>query len=152
MSLGRELAPGDFAVVAEISEDWVAPLDTRMEKLGAEVVREERETFRDELIERRVNAGKAELAPRKAEHAQRKAERAAERAGSKAEQQEQTLNAEIDVARKKLAKMADKAERRLDDMRSSAPSSKRSRTRPRARGPRSGTGPQRPLPPGFKEE
>lgn len=115
-AIEHELAPGDFAVVAEMSEDWVAPLDTRMQELGGEVVREERETFRDELIERRVRAEKAELARRKAEHARRKAERAAERAGSKAEKQQQALNAEIDDARKKLAKMADKAERRLDDV------------------------------------
>jgi DNA anti-recombination protein RmuC len=115
-AIERELAPDSFAIVAEIDEDWLAPLDTRMEELGGKVVREEREAFRDELIERRVNAGKAELERRKAEHAQRKAARAAERAGSKAVAKEQSLTAEIDDARRKLEKMAEKAERRLDDM------------------------------------
>lgn len=35
----RDLAPGKCAVIAESSEEWLTPLDTRMEELGAKIVR-----------------------------------------------------------------------------------------------------------------
>ena len=43
--LEQNLSAGRFAVITEISEDWVAPLDARMAELGGTVVREEREPF-----------------------------------------------------------------------------------------------------------
>lgn len=71
----RDLAPGKFAVIAEIVEEWVVPLDTRMEDLGAKVVREDRVAFEADLIEKRVSARKARLAQLEAEHEERKKER-----------------------------------------------------------------------------
>jgi len=110
-AIERELAPGKFAVVAEISEDWAAPLDTRMAELRGKVVREEREAFRDDLIEKRVNTWKAELGRRRVEHAQHKAERA----GTKAEaMMEKLFTEEIEDQRRRLESIADNAERRLD--------------------------------------
>jgi len=109
-----DLTPGKFAVIAEVSEEWGAPLDTRMEALGAKVMREERETFEDDLLEKRVNVRKAALARRKAERAQRKAERTAERAGAKANSMEVLLAADIGDELWKLENMAEKAAKRLD--------------------------------------
>ncbi len=111
----RELAPGKFAVIAEISEEWVVPLDSRMEELGAKVVREDRLAFAEDALEKRVNARKARLAQLKAEHAQRKAERAKERAGTNAEaMMQKLLTEEIEDERRKLEKIAEKSEKRLD--------------------------------------
>lgn len=111
----RDLAPGKFAVIAEISEEWVLPLDSRMEELGAKVVREDRLAFAEDALEKRVNAGKARLAQLKAEHAQRKAERSKERAGTKAEgMMQKLLTEEIEDERRKLEKIAEKSEKRLD--------------------------------------
>lgn len=111
----RELAPGKFAVIAEIDEEWVVPLDSRMEKLGTKVVREDRLAFAEDALEKRVNTRKARLVQLKAEHAQRKAERARERAGSKAETMLQTLlTEEIEDERRKLESIAAKSEKRLD--------------------------------------
>lgn len=113
----RDLAPGKFAVVAEISEEWVVPLDTRMADLGAKVVREDRLAYEEDVIEKRVRAKKARLAQLKAEDAERRAERAAERASTKAEAMMQKLLAdEIADERRKLEKMADKSEKRLDSV------------------------------------
>jgi uncharacterized membrane protein len=114
----RDLAPGKFAVIAEIDEEWVVPLDSRVEELGAKVVvREDRLIFAEDALEKRVNARKARLAQLKAEHAQWKAERARERAGSKAEVMlERLLTEEIEDERLTLERMAEKSERRLDSV------------------------------------
>lgn len=118
LSVERELAPGKFAVIADISEEWVVPLDSRMEELGAKVVREDRLAFAEDALEKRVNARKARLAQLKAEHAQRKAERAKERAGTKAEaMMQKLLTEEIEGERRKLEKIAEKSEKRLDGAR-----------------------------------
>lgn len=114
----RDLAPGKFAVIAEVSEEWVVPLDTRMEALGAKVVREDRLTFAEDALEKRVNARKARLAQLEAEHAERKAERARERTATKAEAMMQTLlTEEIEDERRKLESIAEKSEKRLDGAR-----------------------------------
>lgn len=111
----RELAPGKFAVIAEVTEEWVVPLDSRMEALGAKVTREDRLAFAEDALEKRVSARKARLAQLKAEHALRKAERAKERAGTKAEAMMQTLlNEEIEDERRKLERIAERSGERLD--------------------------------------
>jgi uncharacterized membrane protein len=46
--VSRELRPGRSAVVAEVDEDRVTPLDTRMEALGGVVFRQWRADFEDE--------------------------------------------------------------------------------------------------------
>jgi hypothetical protein len=61
----RELAPGAFAVIAEISED--TSLDARMEELGGRVFYEWWEDFIDDLLEERTSVRRAELAARRAE-------------------------------------------------------------------------------------
>ena len=114
-SVERDLAPGKFAVIAEIDEEWVVPLDSRMEKLGAKVIREDRLAFAEDALEKRANARKARLAQLKAEFDQRRRERARERAGTKAEAMLQTLlTYEIEDTRWKLEGMAEKAEKRLE--------------------------------------
>ncbi len=111
----RDVAPGKFAVIAEIDEEWVVPLDSRMEELGAKVVREDRLAFAEDALEKRVNARKARLAQLKAEHARRKAERAKERAGTKAEaMMQKLLTEEIEDERRKIESIAEKSEKRLD--------------------------------------
>jgi len=42
------LTPGEFAVLADISEEWITPVDTRMEALGGSVFRTAREHFEEE--------------------------------------------------------------------------------------------------------
>jgi len=68
------LSPGKHAVVADVSEEWVTPVDTRMEPLGAFVFRTTRKTFEDDQRARDVAELRAEIAQLKAEHAQAKAE------------------------------------------------------------------------------
>jgi len=112
----QRLSTGRFAVIAEISEQWVAPLDTRMAEIGGTVVREEREAFAEELLEKRMSARRATLAQRTAERELAKAEHAADSAGSEAMSRERSLEIEIEDARWKLTSMASRAEKCLDQM------------------------------------
>lgn len=99
----RELQPGKFAVIAEVSEDWVTPVDTKMEALGGKVVREYRDEFVDDMLEKRADSVRAELDQRMTEHET-----------AKAEKLETKLTKRIDEARQDLQKTASKARQRLD--------------------------------------
>ncbi len=68
--VSQALSPDKRAVVAEIDEEWITPLDSRMEALGGTVFRRARAEFIDAQIEREVAAERAELAQMKAEHDQ----------------------------------------------------------------------------------
>ena len=76
-SVSEKLKPGKTALVAEISEDWVTPLDVRMEAIGGDVVRKWRYDFEDEQEQRAIKQDQAELARLKQEWKQASAERKA---------------------------------------------------------------------------
>ena len=71
--VSRELTPGKSAIVAEIEEDWVTPLDSRMEAAGGVVLRSWRD-LEDERIRREAERRRAELAQLQAERAQAREE------------------------------------------------------------------------------
>jgi uncharacterized membrane protein len=71
------LAPDKCAVLADISEEWVTPIDTKMELLGGTVYRTPRKSFEEEQRVRDVAALRAEIDELKAEHAQARADRKA---------------------------------------------------------------------------
>jgi len=101
--IGQDMAPGSFAVVAEMSEDWLAPVDAKIEALGGKVMREYRDEFVDDLIEKRADAVANDLEQRKTEHA-----------GAKAEKMGAKLQKRIDETRQDLQKTASKARERLE--------------------------------------
>ncbi|HTF72334.1 MAG TPA: DUF1269 domain-containing protein [Edaphobacter sp.] len=70
----KELKPGKFALVAEVEEDWVTPVNTRMEAIGGNVHRRSLAEVTSKLHEENVAAMKADLAQMKAEHAETKAD------------------------------------------------------------------------------
>ncbi len=61
------LLPGKTAVVAEIEEEWVTPLDTRADQLGGTVFRRVRGEFVEAEMERDIESTKAEIKELKAE-------------------------------------------------------------------------------------
>jgi hypothetical protein len=110
-----KLQPGKTAVIAEIDEGWMAPLDTRMEGLGGEVIRQWRSDFEDEQLDKEIKAEEAELAALKDELKQANANSKAavkkrldearaklEAAGQRAEARQRQLQQEIDAKRKEL--------------------------------------------------
>lgn len=108
-SVTRELAPGKTAIVAEVSEEWVTPLDTRMEALGGTLVRQVRDDFIDEQLQKRITENKVEWTQRKEE-----------RASAKAEEMQAKLKKDVSKAEEKLKATADKAWHRIEDYRQQA--------------------------------
>ena len=66
----RQLLPNRVALVAEIEEEWVMPLDTRMEAIGGTVFRRALSDVRKTVDDEAVSGMKADFAQLKAEHAQ----------------------------------------------------------------------------------
>ena len=110
-----KLKPGKAAVVAEIDEGWVAPLDTRMEALGGEVMRQWRSDFEDEQLDKEIKEEEAELAALKDELKQanansrnavkkrlEEARAKLEAAGNRAEARQHQLAQEIEAKQKEL--------------------------------------------------
>jgi uncharacterized membrane protein len=64
------ILPGKAAVVAEVWEEWVTPVNTRMEALGGVVFRRSRNEVWDIVIERDVEILNAELDELEAEYKQ----------------------------------------------------------------------------------
>jgi len=84
------LAPGKGAIVAEISEDWVTPLDTRMEDIGGVVFRRPRTLVKTTEDDRDAAAHRAEMEQLQVERTQARADRLAK------------IDARIDSLRVKL--------------------------------------------------
>jgi uncharacterized membrane protein len=103
--VSRELTPGKSAILAEVEEDSVMPLDSRMEGIGGVVHRASRDDFEDERIRREAEARRANFAQLEAERAQAEQERKAK------------LKARVDEARAKCKEAADRAEARMDRLR-----------------------------------
>ena len=98
------LTPGKCAVVADISEEWVTPADSRMEAVGGVVFRSPKTTVEDDQRARDVAELKEEIAQLKAEHAQARAEVKAK------------LQARIDALNGKLQEKLDQAKQRSEQI------------------------------------
>ena len=71
------LTPNKAALIAEVDEDWTAPLDVRMEAIGGTVFRRALSDVRTQMNEQDIAAIKADMAQMKAEAAYANAERKA---------------------------------------------------------------------------
>lgn len=101
-SVGKELPPGSTAVVAEISEDWLAPLNGRMEAVGGIVLREWRDDYIDDEMQRGMDRDRMEFTQRRAEFAAAAAEK------------KDALKKQVAKAEQKLRSALDRVDTRLD--------------------------------------
>ncbi|HXJ93004.1 MAG TPA: DUF1269 domain-containing protein [Terriglobia bacterium] len=99
------LTPGKYAVAADVSEEWVTPVDTRMEPLGGVVFRATRAKVRQDQRARDEAELRAEIEQLKAEHARAHAERKAK------------LQAKLDGLNAKLHKKVEESKARSEQMR-----------------------------------
>src|ERR1700752_2085355 len=117
-----KLGAGKAAVLAEIGEDWIAPLDMRMQALGGEVVRQWRSDFEDEQIEKLVKERQAEIAELRSEFDRAGAEAKTalkkrldearanlDAAGRRVEARQRQLEQEFEAKRKELGQQLAKA-------------------------------------------
>jgi len=103
--VSTQLKPGKWAVVADISEEWVTPVDTRIEALGGVAFRATRSSVESDQRTRDEAELRAEIDALKAEHAQAHAERKAK------------LQARIDHLSAKLHEAVKQAKRRSEEIR-----------------------------------
>ena len=119
--VSTKLSPGKWAVVSQISEEWVTPVDTSMGALGGTVFRTARRSFEHEEHAKDVAAIKADIAQLKAEQAKSRADQKAklqtkidnlnkklhnklEQAKQRSKQQEKEAKAKVEALEKKAAK------------------------------------------------
>ena len=100
------LTPGKCALIADVSEEWITPVDTRMEALGGTVFRKAKKSFVDEQWAADVAAMRTEIDQLKAEHARARGERKAK------------LQAKIDKLNAKLEAKLDRAKQRSEQIKS----------------------------------
>jgi uncharacterized membrane protein len=102
--ISRQLRPGKAAIVAEIEEDWVTPLDARMEALGGIIYRRPRVDVVDAQMERDAAARQTEL-----DQLQAELDRATGQAKAK-------LQAKVDDAKARLEAARNHAKTRVDEI------------------------------------
>ena len=100
------LTAGKCAVIADVSEEWVTPVDTRMEPLGGIVLRKSKRTVEDEQTARDVAALQAEMDQLEIELARASAERKIK------------LQAKIDQLRAERQSKLDQAKQRVEQVKS----------------------------------
>jgi uncharacterized membrane protein len=102
--VSESLSPGKVAILAEVDEEWVTPLDARMESLGGLVFRRARGEFIDAQIEREIEADRAEIAKLKAERDQTVGQAKAK------------LQAKLDAAQNRLEARRDLIKGKIEDI------------------------------------
>lgn len=102
--VAKYLTPGKAAVVAEVEEQWVIPVDSRMEDLGGTVFRRSRRDVLDAQIQRDITALDAEVDELNAE-----LKDATGQAKAK-------LQAKIDAARQRLESLRIRAKGRAQSL------------------------------------
>lgn len=106
------LKPGKCAVIAEVSEEWVTPLDTRMEAIGGTVLRAARESVEYDQITRDVARLRGEINEMKAEHAKARADRRAKLKG-RIDKLEAKLQAKLDEASERQRRIKQETEAKV---------------------------------------
>jgi uncharacterized membrane protein len=130
--VGAALTPGKCAVVADVSEEWVTPVDSAMEAAGGVVFRSLRSAVEDDLRARHVAELKQEIEQMKAEHTRAQADRKAklqakidnlnaklqtklEQAKQRSEQIRAETEAKVEALQKRAAQAQGAAKKTLDD-------------------------------------
>jgi hypothetical protein len=98
------LTPGKCAVVADVSEEWVTPVDSTMEALGGVVFRSPRSAVEDDLTARDLAELRQQIEQLKVEHARASADRKAK------------LQARIDGLNTKLQTKLEQARQRSEQI------------------------------------
>ena len=75
--ISKAMTPGKVAVIADIAEEWVTPLDTRMEHIGGVVFRRTRDLVKTTQDDRDAAAHRADMEQLQAERAQARSDRLA---------------------------------------------------------------------------
>lgn len=113
------LKPGKFGVIADLSEDWVTPVNTQMEALGASVIRTARRSFEAEQNAKQLSNLRAEIERTKAQlvraHANRKVKLQA-----RIEERNTQLQSQLDQIKHRLEQIKSDTETRVQALQAKA--------------------------------
>ena len=113
------LSPGKCAVIADVSEEWVTPVDTRMEALGGTVFRKARKNVEDDERARDVAELRADIDQLKAELAHAHGERKA-KLQARIDKLNAELEAELDQARQRAEQIKSETEAKVKALQNKA--------------------------------
>jgi len=114
-----KLTPGKYAVVADVSEEWETPVDTKMEALGATVIRAPRQSVEQEQRARETAALREELNQLKAEYAEAKADRKA-KLKARIDRLDAALQRKVDEAKQRSAQVKQETEAKIKALKNKA--------------------------------
>jgi len=129
--VSAKLTPGKWAVVSQVSEEWVTPVDSQMAALGGTVFRTTLEDVENDQYKREVASIKADIAQLKAEQAKSRTEHKAklqskidvldkklhaklEAARLRSEEQKKETTAKVEALEKKAAKAKGEAKTKME--------------------------------------
>lgn len=121
--VSAQLTPGKWAIVSDISEERVTPVDTRMEALGGTVYRSPLQDVEDEQDDREVAARKAEIAQLKTEKAQVRKEQKA-RLQAKIDNLQEKLHAKLEKVKVRSKQREKEAEAKVQALEKKAAKAK----------------------------
>jgi len=113
------LTPGKCAVVADISEEWETPVDTKMEALGATVIRTPKQAVEQDQRAREAAALREEVDQLKAEYARARADRKA-KIKARIDKLEANLQSKLDEAKQRSAQMKQETEAKIQALKKKA--------------------------------
>ena len=117
--VSAQLAPGTFAVIAEVSEEWITPVDSTMESLGGVVFRSAKASVEAEQRARDIAELKSEIAELKSEHQQAKAEAKA-RIQAKIDALNTRLHAKVAAAKQRAQQIKAEGKAKVEALRTKA--------------------------------
>src|SRR5215468_1776754 len=115
----KVLSPNKFALIAEVDEDWTAPVDTRMEAIGGTVFRRSLSAVTEKVDDEDIDAMKADLAQLKAEHAKAQADRKA-KLQEKINQLDSKIQAQLQNAKERRQATQRKAQQKVEILKAKA--------------------------------
>lgn len=113
------LTPGKCAVIADISEEWETPVDTKMEALGASVIRTARVAVEQDQSAREAAALREEIDQLKVEYAEARADRKA-KLKARIEKLQGDLQRKVDEATQRSAQMQQETEAKIHALKKKA--------------------------------
>lgn len=115
------MKPGDSALLAEIEEDRMEPLDTAMDAFGGIVIRGRRDDLEEERIQRELESRRADLKQYEEELKQATTQTRAHLA-SRVDEARERLRGVSDSVEKRLRRLEVEADAKIEALRDHAPS------------------------------
>jgi len=110
--VSEKLTPGKWAILAQISEERMTPLDSKMEALGGTVFRTEWQNIEDKRFARDVAALKEDIAQLKTEQARSQTDQKA-KLQTKIDKLEEKLHAKLEQAKSRSEQLQKEAEAKI---------------------------------------